>query len=118
MATSSAALLLGRQFKQMQTDKDIPGISCGLVNNNVLEWEVMLMLDDESGGLYGESYLCLSVRERGGIRGHAMAWAGNRGNDRDGSLLARGQSEDANVQQALASVLCLVPWHTYRAWLQ
>lgn len=54
MATSSAALLLGRQFKQMQTDKDIPGISCGLVNNSVFEWEVMLMLDDESGGLFGQ----------------------------------------------------------------
>lgn len=50
---SSAAILLGRQFKHMQTDKDIPGISCGLVNNNVFEWEVMLMLPDESGGLYG-----------------------------------------------------------------
>ena len=37
----------------MQSDKDIPGISCGLVNNNVFEWEVMLMLPDESGGLYG-----------------------------------------------------------------
>ncbi|KAL1306251.1 hypothetical protein AAFC00_004341 [Neodothiora populina] len=53
MASSSAALLLSRQYKQMQTDKDIPGISCGLVNNNVFEWEVMLMLDDESGGLFG-----------------------------------------------------------------
>ena len=51
--SSSSALLLGRQFKQMQSDKDIPGISCGLVNNNVFEWEVMLMLPDESGGLYG-----------------------------------------------------------------
>lgn len=50
--SSSAALLLGRQFKHMQTDKDIPGISCGLVNNNVFEWEVMLMLDDEAG-LFG-----------------------------------------------------------------
>lgn len=58
MASSSAAILLGRQFKQMQTDKDIPGISCGLVNNNVFEWEVMLMLDDESGGLYGS---CISL---------------------------------------------------------
>jgi hypothetical protein len=51
--SSSSALLLGRQFKQMQSDKDIPGISCGLVNNSVFEWEVMLMLPDESGGLYG-----------------------------------------------------------------
>jgi hypothetical protein len=50
---SSSALLLGRQLKQMQSDKDIPGISCGLVNNSVFEWEVMLMLPDESGGLYG-----------------------------------------------------------------
>ena len=52
-STSSAALLLGRQFKQMQTDKDIPGISCGLVGNSVFEWEVMLMLSDEQDSLYG-----------------------------------------------------------------
>ncbi|MCJ1313842.1 Ubiquitin-conjugating enzyme E2 15 [Agyrium rufum] len=47
MATSPAAGLLGRQLKQMQNDKDIPGISCGLVNSNVLEWEVMLIISDE-----------------------------------------------------------------------
>ena len=47
---SSAAILLGRQFKQMQTDKDIPGISCGLENDSVFDWEIMLMLDEE---LYG-----------------------------------------------------------------
>lgn len=48
MATRSAtAGLLARQLKQMQTDKDIPGISCGLVDNNVFEWEVMLMISDE-----------------------------------------------------------------------
>ncbi|MCJ1330257.1 Ubiquitin-conjugating enzyme E2 15 [Thelotrema lepadinum] len=47
MATSAAAGLLGRQLKQMQTDKDIPGISCGLVGNNVMEWEVMLMIPDD-----------------------------------------------------------------------
>lgn len=47
MATSAAAGLLGRQLKQMQSDKDIPGISCGLVGNNVFEWEVMLMICDE-----------------------------------------------------------------------
>ena len=51
--SSSAALLLGRQFKQMQTDKDIPGISCGLVGNSVFEWEIMLMLDEEQDSLYG-----------------------------------------------------------------
>lgn len=50
---SSAAILLGRQYKQMQTDKDIPGISCGLVDNNMFEWEIMLMLDEEQDSLYG-----------------------------------------------------------------
>lgn len=45
--TSAAAGLLARQLKQMQNDKDIPGISCGLVDNNVFEWEVMLMINDE-----------------------------------------------------------------------
>lgn len=52
MSTSSSpgsAALLRRQLKQMQTDKDIPGISCGLVNdNNIYEWEVMLMINDET----------------------------------------------------------------------
>lgn len=47
MASSAAAGLLGRQLKQMQGDKDIPGISCGLVDQNVFEWEVMLMISDE-----------------------------------------------------------------------
>lgn len=50
---SSAAILLGRQYKQMQTDKDMPGISCGLVDNNIFEWEIMLMLDEEQDSLYG-----------------------------------------------------------------
>ena len=46
-ATSAAAGLLGRQLKQMNTSKDIPGISCGLVDSNVFEWEVMLMISDD-----------------------------------------------------------------------
>lgn len=46
-STSAAAGLLGRQLKHMQTDKDIPGISVGLVDNNVFEWEVMLMINDD-----------------------------------------------------------------------
>lgn len=46
-SSSSAALILGKQFKQMQKDKDIPGISCGLVDNNVFEWDVMLMIPDD-----------------------------------------------------------------------
>lgn len=45
---SAAGALLRRQLKQMQSDKDIPGISCGLVNdNNIFEWEVMLMINDD-----------------------------------------------------------------------
>ena len=63
--TSAAAGLLGRQFKQMQTDKDIPGISCGLVDNNVFEWEVMLMISDDCK-FYGGGftlYLRLSFLE-------------------------------------------------------
>ncbi len=43
----ASAALLSRQFKAMQSDKDIPGISCGLVDNNVFEWEVMLMISDD-----------------------------------------------------------------------
>lgn len=43
----ASAALLSRQLKQMQSDRDIPGISCGLVDNNVYEWEVMLMISDE-----------------------------------------------------------------------
>ncbi|KAB5576380.1 ubiquitin-conjugating enzyme [Coniochaeta sp. 2T2.1] len=45
---AAAGALLRRQLKQMQSDKDIPGISCGLVNdNNIMEWEVMLMINDD-----------------------------------------------------------------------
>lgn len=52
-SNASAALLLSRQFKQMQTDKDIPGISCGLVGGDIFEWEVMLMLSEDQDSLYG-----------------------------------------------------------------
>lgn len=56
-SSSGAAALLGRQLKQMQTDKDIPGISCGLVSDqNVFEWDVMLMIDDEIK-FYGGTHL-------------------------------------------------------------
>lgn len=57
MASSSAAAgLLGRQLKQMRTDNDIPGISCGLVESNVFEWEVMLMISDDCKYYGGWSY--------------------------------------------------------------
>ncbi|KAL0471690.1 E2 15 [Neurospora intermedia] len=46
--SSAAATQLRKELKQMQKDTDIPGISCGLVNdNNIFEWEVMLMIPDE-----------------------------------------------------------------------
>lgn len=48
MASTSTAGLLSRQLKQMQNDKSISGISCGLVDSNVFEWEVMLMIDDDT----------------------------------------------------------------------
>ena len=37
----------------MQTDKDIPGISCGLAGGNIFDWEIMIMLDEEQDSLYG-----------------------------------------------------------------
>lgn len=63
MANTAAQGLLGRQLKQMQSDKDIPGISCGLIDNNVMEWEVMLMISDDCkyyGGVLISSPLRLS----------------------------------------------------------
>ena len=45
--TSGSARLLARQLKEMQSAKDLPGISVGLLNNNVFEWEVMLMINDD-----------------------------------------------------------------------
>jgi len=61
---SAAALILGKQFKQMQKDKDIPGISCGLIDNNVFEWEVMLMIPDDCKD-YGGGYFSFQSEIRG-----------------------------------------------------
>ncbi|CAF9905152.1 MAG: hypothetical protein HETSPECPRED_004894 [Heterodermia speciosa] len=63
MSRSAAAGLLGRQLKAMQSDKDIPGISCGLVDNNVLQWEVMLMISDDCRfyGVYPSGEVCISI---------------------------------------------------------
>ncbi|KAK3637699.1 Ubiquitin-conjugating enzyme E2 15 [Elasticomyces elasticus] len=42
-SSSSAAILLSKQFKQMQTVKDIPGISCGLPKHvTITEADMML----------------------------------------------------------------------------
>ncbi|KAG7287586.1 hypothetical protein NEMBOFW57_007098 [Staphylotrichum longicolle] len=47
-SAAAAGALLKRQLKAMQSAKDLPGISCGLVNDsNIFEWEVMLMISDE-----------------------------------------------------------------------
>jgi ubiquitin-conjugating enzyme E2 G1 len=54
--------LLARQLKQMQNDKSISGISCGLVDNNVFEWEVMLMIDDDTK-FYGGTGLATTHAE-------------------------------------------------------
>lgn len=59
MASSAASGLLSRQLKLMQSDKDIiPGISCGLIGNNVFEWEVMLMISDDCKYYGGKEILC------------------------------------------------------------
>lgn len=60
MATTPAGRMLSRQLQQIQSDKDIPGISCGLVDNNVFEWEVMLMLSDDVN-LYGGAFIHVTV---------------------------------------------------------
>ncbi|RPB21115.1 ubiquitin-conjugating enzyme [Terfezia boudieri ATCC MYA-4762] len=44
---SASALLLYRQFKGMQTDTNLSNISVGLIDENIYEWEVMLMIPDE-----------------------------------------------------------------------
>ncbi|KAI2622317.1 ubiquitin-conjugating enzyme E2 [Hypoxylon sp. NC1633] len=46
--STGAARLLQRQLKEMHTSSDLSGISVGLVKeNNVFEWEVMLMINDD-----------------------------------------------------------------------
>jgi ubiquitin-conjugating enzyme E2 G1 len=62
MATpgASAAILLSKQFKKMQKEDHIVGISVGLIDNNIFEWEVMLMLSDEIP-LYGSMHCANSL---------------------------------------------------------
>ena len=67
MATTAAGRMLSRQLQQMQSDKDIPGISCGLVDSNLFEWEVMLMISDDVklyGGRFPASPLYLFGEKR------------------------------------------------------
>ena len=46
-STSAAAGMLSRQLKEMQHASDIQGMSCGLVDDNVFEWEIVLMIADD-----------------------------------------------------------------------
>jgi ubiquitin-conjugating enzyme E2 G1 len=47
-----SASLLRRQLKEMQSDKGLSNVSAGLVDENIYEWEVILMISDECK-LYG-----------------------------------------------------------------
>lgn len=53
----------------MQTDKDIPGISCGLVDDNIFEWTVMLMINDDCKYYGGMSSSTTLIR----LMGHVNA---------------------------------------------
>ncbi|KAH8586442.1 ubiquitin-conjugating enzyme/RWD-like protein [Bisporella sp. PMI_857] len=53
MATSAAATLLANHFKQMKNAKDLPGISCGLIDGNIFKWEVILMINEDDNRYYG-----------------------------------------------------------------
>jgi len=45
---ASAAILLSKQLRRIAKEDHIDGISVGLADNdNVFEWEVMLMLSDD-----------------------------------------------------------------------
>lgn len=45
---AGAARILANQLKEIKNSKDLDSISCGLVNdNNVFEWEVTLMIQDD-----------------------------------------------------------------------
>ncbi|KAF8449558.1 ubiquitin-conjugating enzyme E2 15 [Terfezia claveryi] len=57
----TSAVLLGRQLKQMESDKALSSISVGLINENIYEWGVMLMIPDDCP-LYGGG--CFKARLR------------------------------------------------------
>lgn len=53
-SNAAAKIALSRQYKQMQGEK-IPGISCGLIDDNVFEWSVMIMPGEGFKFYEGES---------------------------------------------------------------
>ena len=62
--SAGASVLLSRQLKEMQQAKDLPGISCGLVDDNVFEWEVMLMISDDCKYYGGKTTSTLTLCRR------------------------------------------------------
>ncbi|RDL35687.1 Ubiquitin-conjugating enzyme E2 [Venustampulla echinocandica] len=56
--SSATAGLLLRQFKELQRAKYLTGISCGLVDDNAFEWEVMLMISDDCKYYGGGNFRC------------------------------------------------------------
>lgn len=42
-----SANLLRKQLKEMQSSNDLSNISAGLVDDNIYEWEVLLMISDD-----------------------------------------------------------------------
>lgn len=55
---AGASLQLKQMFKDVTkgaASKDMQGISCGLFNDNIFEWEIMFMVDDDIK-YYGGSY--------------------------------------------------------------
>jgi hypothetical protein len=60
----ASANLLRRQLKGMQSDKDLSNISVGLVEDNIYEWEVMLMISDDCK-FYGGAPLSTSRPQQG-----------------------------------------------------
>jgi ubiquitin-conjugating enzyme E2 G1 len=44
---SPAAITLQRQYRAMQSEDAINGISVGLVDDNVFEWQIMLVLEED-----------------------------------------------------------------------
>ena len=59
---SAATIILGKQLKRMQGEDYIEGISVGLVDNNVFDWEVMLMINDDCK-FYGGTRQCPKTRQ-------------------------------------------------------
>lgn len=71
---TSAGILLAKQLKLMQKEDHIEGISVGLVDdNNLFEWEVMLMINDEDRLYGGESSVLVEELEHAARQWRSMS---------------------------------------------